>query len=275
MKLIKLLLCLSLCMFFAAAPGLCASAPAVMPVAETSSLVIRSGSQTLLTGGADEQAVEAASIDSVSGIVKLCDHAEHSAAVDALAARYGVTVSSQGDELPMDGAAWQDGVLIVDIRGTRYAFGADAAVDSAITYRCDGSLIPYAGKTNESSVNIRADMSTKSAQVGKLNRGDLLTVLGVLLNADGECWYSVELADGTTGYIRSDLIISAIGEEASAPVEEAQTTDSGTRYIGNKKSKVFHYTTCKTLPAQKNQVIFDSRDAAVSKGYRPCQKCNP
>lgn len=275
MKLIKLLLCLTLCLFFAAAPGLCASAPAVVPAGETSSLVIRSGNQTLLIGGADEQAVEAAATDSVSGIVRLCDHAGHNDAVDALAAYYGVAVSSPGDALPMDGATWQDGVLIIDIGGTRYAFGADNAVDDAITYRCDGSLIPYAGKTNESAVNIRSDMSTKSAHVGKLKRGDLLTVLGVLLNADGECWYSVELADGTTGYIRNDLIVSAIGEEASAPVEEAQTTDSSIQYIGNKKSKVFHYTTCKTLPAQKNQVIFDSRDAAVSKGYRPCQKCNP
>ena len=46
-------------------------------------------------------------------------------------------------------------------------------------------------------------------------------------------------------------------------------------YIGNKNSKVFHLPTCSSLPAQKNQVLFNSREEAINAGYRPCQRCNP
>ena len=46
-------------------------------------------------------------------------------------------------------------------------------------------------------------------------------------------------------------------------------------YIGNKKSKIFHRPDCGSLPVEKNQVIFDSRDLAVEDGYSPCGRCNP
>ena len=37
----------------------------------------------------------------------------------------------------------------------------------------------------------------------------------------------------------------------------------------------FHMPTCRTLPAPKNQVEFDTRDAAIKKGYVPCKNCDP
>ena len=46
-------------------------------------------------------------------------------------------------------------------------------------------------------------------------------------------------------------------------------------YIGNKNSKKFHLPTCKNLPAEKNRVYFDSRQAAVDAGQTPCGNCNP
>ena len=46
-------------------------------------------------------------------------------------------------------------------------------------------------------------------------------------------------------------------------------------YIGNKNSKKFHLPTCSSLPAEKNQVYFQSRDEAVREGYEPCKRCNP
>ena len=44
-------------------------------------------------------------------------------------------------------------------------------------------------------------------------------------------------------------------------------------YIGNINSKTLHLPTCSSLPAEKNQVKFDSYNAAISEGYHPCSRC--
>lgn len=286
MKTIRTLCAALLLTLLPCTTGLCAATPDVVPV-DGSALLVRVSDQALLIGGKDEQAVESALSSGIQGVVRLCDHAEHSAAVDALASHYGVAVYAPGSEIPVSGAAWQGQTLTMDIAGTPYVFGADSAQDGAITYRCDGSVYPYAGQTNESAVNIRKDTSTKSAKVGRLQRGDTLYILDTVQNAGGEYWYSVQLADGTTGYIRSDLVMPAIGAAVSATVargsspskdsgaESAGPSGSGTKYIGNKKTKVFHTSTCGSLPSGKNQVTADSRSYFIAIGYRPCQKCNP
>lgn len=46
-------------------------------------------------------------------------------------------------------------------------------------------------------------------------------------------------------------------------------------YIGNRNSQVFHTGSCPNLPAEKNQVLFNSRDEAVNAGYAPCGNCKP
>lgn len=46
-------------------------------------------------------------------------------------------------------------------------------------------------------------------------------------------------------------------------------------YIGNKKTKKYHLSTCSYLPDKWNQVSFDSSTEAESQGYKPCSHCNP
>ena len=46
-------------------------------------------------------------------------------------------------------------------------------------------------------------------------------------------------------------------------------------YIGNKKTKKFHYPTCHSLPAEHNQVILNSREEAISQGFSSCGNCRP
>ena len=46
-------------------------------------------------------------------------------------------------------------------------------------------------------------------------------------------------------------------------------------YIGNKNSRIFHRPDCKSLPAEKNQVRFETRDEAEAEGFTPCARCNP
>ncbi|MBQ6975372.1 MAG: hypothetical protein IJQ16_02320 [Selenomonadaceae bacterium] len=48
-------------------------------------------------------------------------------------------------------------------------------------------------------------------------------------------------------------------------------------YVGNSKTKKFHYADCSAAQKIKssNRVSFNSRDAAVSGGYVPCKICKP
>lgn len=47
-------------------------------------------------------------------------------------------------------------------------------------------------------------------------------------------------------------------------------------YIGNKNNGKLHRATCNSLPLEKNQAVFDTREEAVAAGYDdPCKRCNP
>lgn len=64
-------------------------------------------------------------------------------------------------------------------------------------------------------------------------------------------------------------------ERITEAVSEAETEPAATIYIGNKNSKKFHLPTCSSLPAEKNQIFFESREEAIENGYSPCGSCNP
>ena len=51
------------------------------------------------------------------------------------------------------------------------------------------------------------------------------------------------------------------------------TEGEETHYIGNKNSKVLHLPSCTGLPAEKNQIRFDSYNDAVAQGFTPCSRC--
>lgn len=68
---------------------------------------------------------------------------------------------------------------------------------------------------------------------------------------------------------------TAAAESGSAGASSAQTEENTVTYIGNLKSHVFHRSDCSGLPAEKNRILFDSREQAIDYGYRPCGTCNP
>ena len=80
--------------------------------------------------------------------------------------------------------------------------------------------------------------------------------------------------------IRSDGAHIEIETQKNASLQ-TNPTASGTpveteaAYIGNKNSKKFHRTSCHTLPAEKNRVLFGSREEAVQSGHSPCGNCKP
>ena len=57
-----------------------------------------------------------------------------------------------------------------------------------------------------------------------------------------------------------------------------QNEPVGTDYIGNQNSKIFHYDWCGSVKKMKesNKYYYTgTREEIISKGYRPCQNCNP
>lgn len=59
-----------------------------------------------------------------------------------------------------------------------------------------------------------------------------------------------------------------------SPSENTPITGS---YIGNKNSKIFHYSGCDSVAkmSPKNKVSIENRDSAIKSGYKPCQRCHP
>ena len=137
------------------------------------------------------------------------------------------------------------------------------------------SQFPFVAETGETAVNVRAEMNAKASKVGQLARGETLTVLYADLNDKGEMWYAVELVDGTEGFIRSDLLIKTEEMTAMRAANQPTAEQAEMEYIGNRRSKKFHLTSCRTLPKENNRTYFSSREEAVNEGYAPCGNCNP
>lgn len=81
-------------------------------------------------------------------------------------------------------------------------------------------------------------------------------------------YYMGELVDGYA--IDRGMMITMNNSQATPESPKVQ-------YIGNKKSKKFHYTDCASVNDIKegNKVSLYSRDEAINMGYSPCGRCKP
>ena len=64
-------------------------------------------------------------------------------------------------------------------------------------------------------IMIRNDASRDAGAIGSLQEGEEVTILDAVQSADGYVWYYIQLENGNTGYVRSDLI-EASDEELAA-----------------------------------------------------------
>jgi hypothetical protein len=46
-------------------------------------------------------------------------------------------------------------------------------------------------------------------------------------------------------------------------------------YHGNVESRIFHQSTCRYYNCEKCTKVFETREAAIDAGYRPCKVCEP
>ena len=69
-------------------------------------------------------------------------------------------------------------------------------------------------------------------------------------------------------------------EEVTADTSTVRSlllADIDTVYIGNKKSRIFHLASCNSVKdmSEKNKIEFLTRNEAIEKGYKPCNRCKP
>ncbi len=80
------------------------------------------------------------------------------------------------------------------------------------------------------------------------------------------------------GILIDGFVFTVTGMTATpVKVERKIIEDEGPAYIGNKKSKKFHFPSCKSVTqmSDKNKVEFSSREEAIALHYTPCGDCNP
>lgn len=92
------------------------------------------------------------------------------------------------------------------------------------------------------------------------------------LPGTGEC-------DLVTYEVLASVNAPAAPKATAKPTEKPSDDDKGSsaKYIGNRNTGKFHYAWCSSVDRmnEKNKVPISSRDAAISKGYTPCKRCDP
>ena len=78
----------------------------------------------------------------------------------------------------------------------------------------------YAAETDgtaEHDSNVRSGPAATYERAGSLRSGDAVTIVGEVKELDGTAvsppWYEVRLDDGTKGFVRSDLLSAALGND--------------------------------------------------------------
>ena len=111
-------------------------------------------------------------------------------------------------------------------------------------------------------VVIRNDASTDAGAIGLLDEGDEVTLLDAIQGADGHVWYYMQLENGNTGYIRSDLVdasdeeLAAIGAGQPQEEEPAQEEPDQDKPAGEEKPQ--EATTAATAPAKTGDGEYDA-----------------
>jgi hypothetical protein len=95
---------------------------------------------------------------------------------------------------------------LVDVEGMPAAAPVDAAIEDAAPAQ-DGALaIGGSAAITENEVNLRADATTTASVVSVLSQGQAVTIVDGPREAEGRQWWSIALADGTTGWIAAEFL---------------------------------------------------------------------
>lgn len=81
--------------------------------------------------------------------------------------------------------------------------------------------------------------------------------------------------DGSKSKLGSFADNNSTASTSSENTGETRDAAIAYSYIGNKRTKKYHYPFCSYLPDNNNQIVFPSAEEAEAQGYDPCRRCNP
>lgn len=139
----------------------------------------------------------------------------------------------------------------------------------------------FAARAVTDNVFIRNDASSEAGAIGTLEEGEEVTILDAVLSGDGYVWYYIQLDNGNTGYVRSDLIeasdeeLAAINSEIQEEPEteqEEEPTESGSTQESEDgtvdEENLVQHTQESATEATSAQTVDGEYDAAQDPGAK-------
>ena len=74
------------------------------------------------------------------------------------------------------------------------------------------------------SVNVRKGAGTAYDSVGKVAKGETVTITGEANGTDGKTWYQITFGDGKVGFVRGDLV--AVSDTPAETTENTEVTEN-------------------------------------------------
>ena len=120
------------------------------------------------------------------------------------------------------------------------------------------------GEVTGSSVKVRKEASTESEVVASVRAGDDLDVTDAVNGADGKVWYKIIVSANEYGYIRSDFVTLASGEQAPSTTTTTTTTPDTTTTTTNTQDETTEITPMDTQKGHTNTNNVKVRKAATT-----------
>jgi len=231
----------------------------------------------------------------------------------------GITVPEVGDTYKLSNAtvtingvnAGADNdtsiVMTIEYRGEKFIFTGDAeyAAEVAAAKNIEGPVmalkVSHHGSDTSSTYQFLREVAPLYAVIscgyGNEYGHPTETVLSRLNDADaeilrtdlqGEIYFEYTEGEWYYGYekeVEYALILTpgssfvADTSDTGTDVDRNNISTSGTDYIGNANSMVFHYPGCSSVKRMKesNKRYYENvtREDMINKGYKPCGNCNP
>ena len=180
-----------------------------------------------------------------------------------------VTATSDGHEISWNCApstTWKAGENVQSSTGTDQKKSNTANSKKNLSDTTNSSVQPAASQS--SGTQTGADSQSSGAQTGTDSQSSTTQT-----SVTGSTNSQSAASQGSAAQTDSTQIAGVTQENNGSNFGTAPATGS---YIGNRNNHKLHRASCSYLPKEKNQVIFDTREAAVAAGYNdPCGHCNP
>lgn len=203
----------------------------------------------------------------------------------------GATMQWDGETRTAIGTRGDITVAIPIGSTTVYVNGEPQELDVPAQIINNRTMVPaaFVSKALGCSVTWNAETQTAAVADKLKEQGIYVTKTGAHYHFDDTCnggtYYAASLAEAMgRGLTPCDKCIQ-IGADSTptrAPSIPSSSTTSPTNpqsqvYVGNKNTKKFHWPSCSSVDdmKEKNKVSLESRDTAISLGYKPCGRCHP